>query len=204
MKLYYMNGTVSIAVMIALKEANLPFEAIKVDFAAKEQTSPEYLAVNPKGRVPALVTNEGVITETGALLDYVSACAPEAGLTPADPFQAAKMRELMYYLASTWHVNHAHKGRGNRWADRPESLEDMRAKSRETVKASCDYVEANLLKGPYLLGEKFTLADAYLYVVTGWLKGDGVDVSDYPKLSALRAEMEKRPSVQSIIADGML
>ncbi|QCO55874.1 glutathione S-transferase family protein [Pseudorhodobacter turbinis] len=204
MKLYYADTTVAIALIIALKEAKLPCDLVRVDFAAGEQTRPEFLAINPKGRVPALVTKQGILTETGALLDYIHALAPEAGLVPDDPFQAAKMRELMYYLASTWHVNHAHKGHGERWADKKESHEDMRLKAPETMRACCAYIEENLLKGPFLLGDRFSLADAYLYVVSGWLKGDGVDVSDYPKLAAFRTEMEKRPSVLAVLSENMM
>jgi len=204
MKLYYADTTVAIAVLIALKETNLSYELINVDFGAKVQTTSEYLAINPKGSVPALVTDQGVLTETGALLDYIHALAPEAGLVPDDPFEAARMRELMYYLASTWHVNHAHKVHGERWADNTQSHEDMRAKAPETMRACCAYIEASLLKGPFLLGDSFSLADAYLYVVSGWLKGDGVDVSDYPKLTAFRKEMEKRSSVQAVLAAGMM
>lgn len=204
MKLYYADTTVAIAVIIALKETSLSYELINVDFDAKVQTTPEYLAINPKGRVPALETDQGILTETGALLDYVHALAPEAGLVPDDPFEAARMRELMYYLASTWHVNHAHKVHGERWANNKESHEDMRLKAPETMKACCAYIETNLLKGPFLLGERFSLADAYLYVVSGWLKGDGVDVSDYPNLAAFRHQMEKRPSVQAVIDAGMM
>ncbi|WP_458792632.1 glutathione S-transferase family protein [Yoonia sp. MH D7] len=204
MKLYYANTTVAISVVIALKETDLLYDLINIDFGLNMQTTPEYMEINPKGRVPALVTDQGILTETGALLDYIHALAPEASLVPDDPFEAGKMREMMYYLASTWHVNHAHKVHGERWANNKDSHKDMRLKAPETMKACCTYIEANLLKGPFLLGESFSLADAYLYVVSGWLKGDGVDVSNYPKLSEFRRCMEKRPSVQAVLDAGMM
>ncbi|WP_050527111.1 glutathione S-transferase family protein [Pseudorhodobacter aquimaris] len=204
MKLYYADTTVAVALIIALKEADLPCELVRVDFAAGDQTKPEFLAINPRGRVPALVTKQGILTETGALLDYIHALAPEAGLVPEDPFQAAKMWEMMYYLASTWHVNHAHGGHGERWADNKASHDDMHRKAPENMRACCAYVEETLLKGPFLLGDRFSLADAYLYVVSGWLKDNKIDVADYPKLTALREEMEKRASVQAVIAAGMM
>ena len=204
MQLYYAPRTISVAVAIALEEAGLDYEAIKLDFAGGEQTKPAYKQINPKGRVPALAVDGGILTETGALLEFIAAKAPDAGLVPADPVMAARMREVMFYLASTMHVNHAHKQRGHRWADKDSSWKDMTAKVAETMTASCDYISANGLRGPFVLGEALSLADAYLYVVCSWLEGDGVDVSAFPKIVAFREAMEARASVQAVRAAGML
>lgn len=202
MKLYCCKGTVSVA--IALHEAGIAFEDVRVDFASAEQTKPAYHAVNPKGRVPALSTEHGVLTETGAILDYIAALAPTAGLVPADPFQAAKMRETMYYLASTVHVNHAHKMRGARWATLESSFDDMRAKVPETMTAAAAHLEAHCIAGPFVLGETFSLADIYLFTVCTWMPGDKVDLAAFPKLTALMALMETRASVRRVRADGLL
>lgn len=204
MQLYYAPRTISIAVAIALEEAGLDYEAIKLDFAAGEQTTPAYKQINPKGRVPALVVDGGILTETGALLEYIAAKAPNAGLVPADPVMAARMREVMYYLASTMHVNHAHKLRGYRWADKKSSWKDMTDKVAQNMTASCDYISSNGLRGPLVLGEAFSLADAYLFVVCNWLEGDGIDVSAFPKIETFRTAMEARSSVQAVRAAGML
>ncbi|NOE34029.1 MULTISPECIES: glutathione S-transferase family protein [unclassified Ruegeria] len=204
MQLYYAPRTISVAVAIALEEAGLEYEVIKLDFAGGEQKKPAYRQINPKGRVPALVVDGGILTETGALLEYVAAQAPAAGLVPADPVMAARMREVMFYLASTMHVNHAHKMRGARWADKKPSWKDMKDKVPQTMTASCEYICSNGLRGPFVLGEAFSLADAYLYVVCSWLEGDGVDVTAFPKILAFREAMEARPSVQAVHAAGML
>ncbi len=204
MQLFYAPRTISVAVAIALEEAGLDYEAIKLDFAEVEQTKPAYKQINPKGRVPALVVDGGILTETGALLDYIAAVAPNAKLVPDDPVMAARMREVMYYLASTMHVNHAHKLRGPRWADKKASWKDMKDKVPQTMTASCDYISSNGLRGPFVLGDQFSLADAYLYVVCSWLEGDGVDVSAFPKILAFREAMEARASVQAVRAAGML
>jgi glutathione S-transferase len=204
MQLYYAPRTISVAVAIALEEAGLDYEAIRLDFADGEQTKPAYKQINPKGRVPALAVDGGILTETGALLDYIATIAPQAGLVPEDPVMAARMREVMYYLASTMHVNHAHKMRGHRWADKKSSWKDMKDKVAQTMTASCKYISSNGLRGPFVLGETFSLADAYLYVVCSWLEGDGVDVSAFPKILAFREAMEARPSVQAVRAAGML
>ncbi|WP_104020063.1 glutathione S-transferase family protein [Roseovarius nitratireducens] len=204
MKLYYARGTIAIAVAIALHEAGLEFEPVRLDFKAGEQTEPRYHAVNPKGRVPALVTDSGILTETAAILEHIADLAPAAGLRPTDPFEAAKMREAMCYLASTMHVNHAHRVRGHRWADEESSLADMKAKAVETMTASAAHVENHMLKGPYVLGEAVSLADPYLYVACSWLPGDGVDMAAYPKITAFVEAMRTRASVAQVIADDMI
>lgn len=205
MKLYYTPRTISIAVAIALEEAGLAYDPIKVDFATAEQTKPAYLNINPKGRVPALVNDAGeILTETGALLDYVAALAPQAGLLPRDPAVAAHIRSVMYYLASTMHVAHAHKMRGHRWADQQSSIDDMIAKTPETMRACASFVEENALRGDYVAGADFSIADPYLFITCGWLAGDGVTVSDFPRIGRFMECMEARDSVKTIRARGML
>ena len=205
MKLFYAEGTISIAPAIILIEAELDHDLARIDFAQATQTKPEYLAINPKGRVPALVLQNGtVLTETGALLDYFAALAPDKNLIPDAPEDAAHMRSVMYYLASTMHVAHAHKMRGSRWSDKPESQADMAAKVPETMTACAAYVESECLRGDYVCGTQFTIADAYLFVVCNWLAGDGVNVADFPKITKFMACMEDRESVQTVRAKGML
>lgn len=205
MRLYYAPGTISVAVAIALQEAGLAYSAQNVDFKSAAQTKPDYLAINPKGRVPALVLDDGtVLTETGAILDYVAAIAPDAGLVPADPVQAAKMRSVMYYLASTMHVNHAHKMRGARWADQQSSFDDMAAKVPPNMTQNAAFIEHEVLTGPCVMGETITIADAYLYVVALWLPGDKVDVAPLTKLSAFVHHMDNRDSIKTLREAGML
>lgn len=205
MNLFYADGTISIAPAIALLEAGIEHTLTRIEFAKAEQTKPEYLAINPKGRVPALVLEDGsVLSETGALLEYIATIAPGAALLPSTPQDAAHLRSVMYYLASTMHVAHAHKMRGSRWADNPDSQSDMSAKVPETMTACATYVEAECLRGPYICGENFTIADAYLFVICNWLAGDGVALSNFPALTGFMARMETRTSVKEIRSKGML
>lgn len=204
LKLTYFPGTISIAAAIALEEAGLAHEAVKVDFTTAEQTKPDYHAINPKGRVPALLTDDGILTETGAILDYIAAVAPQVGLIPNDVYQAGRMREAMYYLASTMHVSHAHKMRGHRWADQESSWEDMRGKVAANMTDCAAYVENHVLQGTFVTGGTLSLADCYLYVVCTWLPGDGVDLAAFPKIRAFMQAMETRASVQAVTARGML
>ncbi|MFL4469101.1 glutathione S-transferase family protein [Tateyamaria armeniaca] len=202
MKLYYAPRTISIAVAIALNEAGIDYETHKLDFAAGEQNSDGYAAINPKGRVPALELDGTILTETGALLEYVATLAP--ALMPADAVAAAQARSVMYYLASTMHVNHAHRLRGHRWADNEASWADMAAKVPQTMTDSATFIETECLAGPFVLGDTLCIADIYLFVVCGWLEGDGVDLAPFPKLRAFMAAMEERASVQAVRANGML
>lgn len=204
MQLYYAPGTISVAVAIALEEAGLDYEAIKIDFANKEQTSPAYAQINPKSRVPALAVDGGILTETGALLDYIADIAPDADLRPTDPVLLARMREVMYYLASTMYVNHAHKMRGSRWASKTSSYKDMQAKVPQTMADSCAHLSQYGLRGPFVLGDRLSLADCYLYVVCTWLQGDGVTLADFPKIQSFMAAMEQRDSVRAVSAKDML
>ncbi|WP_420005861.1 glutathione S-transferase family protein [Arenibacterium sp. LLYu02] len=204
MQLYYAPHTISIAVAIALEEAGLEHELVKLDFANREQTTKAYHQINPKGRVPALVVDGGILTETGALLEYIADLAPEKALRPSDPILLARMREVMFYLASTMHVNHAHKMRGARWASEPSSFKDMQRKVPETMAASCDYISQFGLRGPFVLGDTLSLADCYLYVVCTWLNGDGVKLDRFPKITAFMAAMEARDSVKAVRAKNML
>ncbi len=205
MKLFYAPGTISIAVAIALHEAGLEHELVKVDFKSAQQTKPEYLAINPKGRVPALVLSDGtILTETGAILDYIADIAPNAGLRPADPLEAQHMRSVMYYVASTFHVAHAHKMRGSRWADQQSSWDDMAAKVPETVAACAAFAQSDCLRGDYVLGDDFSIADPYLFMVCHWMEGDGVTPADFPGIENFLNRMEARDSLKAVRAAGML
>lgn len=199
LKLHYAPHTISVAVAIAMNEAAVAYEPIRVDFANAAQTKAPYLAINPKGRVPALETDGTILTETGAILEYVT-----PSLVPDDALQAARMREVMYYLASTMHVAHAHRMRGSRWADQQSSFEDMQAKIPQTMSACAQYLENSLAFEPFAIGQTLTAADPYLYVVLSWLAGDGVDIATYPHLAAYVAMMDQRPAVRAAKAAGMI
>ncbi len=195
--LYYAPGTCAQAVRIALEEAQAPYTPVRMDFASQQQRSPEYLAINPKGRVPALVTEHGVLTETPALLAYVAQRFAQAGLAPADAFGFARMQEFNSYLASTVHVAHAHRPRASRWADEPEAQAAMQRKVPANMTECFDVIERHYLgDGPWMLGEQYTVADGYLFTVAGWLKSDGVDIARFPKVHAHSQRMAARPAVQ--------
>lgn len=200
---YTATGTCGLATHIALHEAGAAFELVRIDFAHQQQHSPEYLRINPKGRVPALATADGVLTETPALLMFVAQSFPAAPLAPLDdPFAMARLQEMTSYLASTVHVAHAHKRRGSRWADDPAAHDAMRAKVPQTMTACAVHLEGQLDRGPWVLGERYSVADPYLFTLAGWMEGDGVDMSRFPRLTALMARVAARPATQRALAEG--
>jgi glutathione S-transferase len=176
-------------------------ELRRVDFAAAEQTKPDYLAVNPKGRVPALLTERGVLTETPAILAYVAQTFPEARLAQLhDPFAFAELQAFMSYLCSTVHVAHAHRGRGYRWADDPAALEAMKKKVPQSVGACFDLIEREMLRGPWVMGDAYTVADPYLFTLASWMEVDSVDPAAFPRVHDHRNRMAARPAVKRALA----
>ena len=122
--LYYARNTCSLASHIALEHSGAEYRAVRVDFTQNQQISPEYLRLNPKGRVPTLATPRGNLSETPAILQFICQTFPQAGLAPLDDaFELARMNAFNSYLCSTVHVAHAHKFRGSRWADDAAAIE---------------------------------------------------------------------------------
>lgn len=200
LKLYYAPDTCALAPHIALEEAGAAFEAIRVDTAGGEQRSPAYLALNPKGRVPALVTPQGILTENPALLAFIAQSFPEAKLAPLDDaFAFARVQAFNSYLCSTVHVAHAHGRRGPRWASDAASFADMKRKVPENMADCIGLIEREMLAGPWVMGESFTIADPYLFAICLWLEADEVDISRFPKVEAHRRRMAERPAVRQVL-----
>jgi glutathione S-transferase len=201
-KLFYAPHTCALASHIALEEAGAAYTTVRVDFASNGQRQPEYLAVNPKGRVPALVTDSGTLTETPAILAFIAQSFPKAGLAPFDdPFAFAQVQAFNSYLCSTVHVAHAHRMRGNRWADDPAAIAEMKRKVPQSVGAAYDLIEHGMLKGPWVMGDTYSICDPYLFTVSEWLEGDGVDLARLPKVIAHRNRMSERAAVRKAIAE---
>ena len=116
LKLYFTPETCALASHIALEQAGADYEVARVDFSTGEQRAPAYLKINPKGRVPALATEHGILTETPAILLFIAQTYPKSRLAPLDdPFALAQVQAFNSYLCSTVHVAHAHRMRGTRW-----------------------------------------------------------------------------------------
>ena len=202
LKLYFAPGTCALASHIALAESGADYTVERIDFKTNQQQSPEYLAINPKGRVPALVTDRGVLTENPAMLAYIAQTFPKAKLAPLDdPFAFAEVQSINSYLSSTVHVAHSHKGRGYRWCTEESSFADMKKTLPKSMAAVFGLLEQKMLKGPWMMGETYTICDPYLFTLTGWLEGDGVDIATLPKVADHFKRMKDRPAVQKALAE---
>jgi glutathione S-transferase len=201
LKLFYAPGSCALAPHIALEEVGAKYEAVPVDLRAKDQRKPEYLAINPKGRVPALVTDKGVLTENPAILAFVAQSFPQARLAPLDDaFAFAQVQAFNSYLCATVHVAHAHLNRGYRWADDAAAIAAMRKKAPQSIGECFELIEREMLAGPWVMGERYTICDPYLFTLARWLEDDGVDTAPFPKVRDHRQRMSDRPAVQVALA----
>lgn len=202
MKLYYAAHTCALASHIALEDSGAEYSTLRINFAANQQRSPEYLAINPKGRVPALVTERGILTETPAILAFIAQGFPAAKLAPLDdPFGFAEVQAFNSYLCSTLHVAHSHRMRGYRWADDPAAMAAMQRKVPDSVGACYELIESKMLQGPWVMGDNYTICDPYLFTLAQWMEGDSVDPARFPKVSDHRSRMSERAAVRRAIAE---
>lgn len=203
LNLFYAAQTCALASHIALEEAGADYALTRISFASTDQRKPDYLKINPKGRVPALVTERGVLTETPAMLAYIAQVYPQAKLAPIDdPFAFAQAQAFNSYLCSTVHVSHAHRMRGYRWveADDTHSIDAMKKKVPQSVYEGFALIEQHLLAGPWVLGEAYSICDAYLFTLAQWLEADGVDPARLPRIAEHRRRVGERPAVQRAVA----
>jgi glutathione S-transferase len=202
--LFYATHTCSLATHIALEEAGADYSTVRIDFAKAQQQSPDYLKVNPKGRVPTLVTDRGILTETPAMLAFVAQSFPAAKLAPIDdPFAFAEAQAFNSYLCSTLHVAHAHRMRGHRWVDAGDAaaIAAMQRKVPESVTACFELIERDMLKGPWVMGERYSICDSYLFTLAQWLEADGVDPGRIPKVIDHRRRAAERAAARKAIAE---
>jgi glutathione S-transferase len=198
--LYYAKGSSALASHILLEEVGATYAVHEVPIQKGAHKEPSYVAINPKMRVPALQTPEGIITENPAILNYVAATHPQAGMLPDTVFERARADALNAYLCATMHVAFAHKLRGARWADSEEALKDMAAKVASNLAECAALLEEHFITGPWALGDTYTTCDAYLALVPQWLGKGGVDINAYPKLKAHRDASLQRPATLAVLA----
>ena len=127
---------------------------------------------------------------------------PAAKLAPLDDaYGFARVQAFNSYLCSTVHVAHAHRVRGTRWADDPAAIEELKRKVPQTMGDCFDLIERQMIEGPWVMGETYTICDPYLFTLSGWLAGDGVDIARFPKVAAHRARMAERDAVKQALAE---
>lgn len=201
MKLYYSPGTCSLSPHIALRAAALPFELVKVDLATRKAANGEnFLAVNPKGYVPALELDDGnVLTEGVAIVQYIADRAPNAKLAPAaNTMERYRLIEWMNYLTSE-----IHKGFSPLF--NPKLSDETKTILREALARRFDYLSTRLSDRPYLLGDGFSVADGYLFTMLGWCRLTDIDLLKWPVLAAYVERIGKLPAVREAMkAEGLI
>lgn len=202
---YYSPGSCALASHIVLEEVGADYRSHRIDFSQNQQQSADYLKLNPKGRVPALSTAQGILTETPAILVYLAETHERSDLIlKADHFRFARLQAFNSYLCATVHVAHAHKGRGNRWASDPSAIKSMQAHVPTSMSSCFDHLENEAIAGPYVMGETFSVADPYLYTICRWASADGVDISRLAKVKKHMEIMTQRPATLAALkAEGL-
>src|SRR5690606_8100727 len=199
MKLYYLPGACSLASHIALREAGLEFELVKVGRDRKTEHGEDFLAINPFGYVPVLALDDGQhLSENIALLQYIADLRPEAGLAPArDTFERYRLQAALAFVSSELHktlgllFNPALDEAGRKWVI-------------ERARLRLDTLEQTWNGRTWWLGERYSVADIYPFVVLGWLGHFGLDLGDWPALAAHSARVAERPAVRAALkAEGL-
>lgn len=199
--LYYSSGACSLAPHIVLEEIGAPFAATQVALAGGEHQKPEYLAINPKGRVPALTDGDFVLTEGPAILSYLGHRYPEAGLLElADPEKLGRTQELLNFFSSSVHVAFAQVWRPARFADSEAAREDVTANGHRAVADYCAGLDSLVPGGAWAVGSRYSIADPYLLVFYRWAGRVGLDTSAWPNWTAHKDAMLARPAVQRALA----
>jgi glutathione S-transferase len=201
MKLYYARGACSLSVHIALHEAGLKFDLERVDTKTKQlESGGDFTKVNPNGFVPVLVLDDGEqLTEASVVLQYVADLRPAAGLAPpAGTMPRWRMMEWLSFTSSELHKNYSP-------LFAPTTPEDYKPIVRQRLAQRLGYVNTKLAGRQYLLGDQFTVADAYLFVVVNWSKAMSIDLAPFQDLQQFQERVKNRPAVQTAMrAEGLL
>lgn len=201
MKLYYSPGACSLASHIALYETGLPFEIDRLIKTTKMTVCGEdFMQINPKGYVPAIKLDDGsILTEGAAVLQYIADQKPDSGLAPkAGTMERYRLQEWLTFISSELHKSFSP-------FFNKDATEEVKTNARNLLAKRLGYVETQLANKPYLMGDHFTVADAYLFVVANWSNHVGFDLSPFPRIQEYLARIAARPAVQAAMkAEGLL
>lgn len=201
MKLYYSPGACSLSPHIVLLETGLPFTMEKTNLKSKKtESGADYLTVNPKGSVPALQLDDGqILTEGPAIVQYLADQRPESGLAPrAGSLERYRLMEMLNYISSELHKNFSP-------LFNPGASADWKKAAADNLRHRFDWLSGRIDGKTYLMGDRFTVADAYLFTVLGWCGHAGIDLGQWPVLAAYEARVGHRPKVQEALkAEGLI
>jgi glutathione S-transferase len=199
MKLYYAPGACSLSPHIALREAGIPVELVKVDLGAHKVGGNDFYSVNGKGYVPVLELDSGErVTEGPAIVQYIADQKPDSGLAPRPgTLERVRLQEWLNFLTAEVHKTFSP-------LFSPETPEDYKPIARKKLGARFDWLTGQLQGREYLLGNRFTVADGYLFVLLGWTNHVGMKLEDWPVLKAWRDRIAARPAVKEALkAEGL-
>ncbi|TMK00526.1 MAG: glutathione transferase GstA, partial [Alphaproteobacteria bacterium] len=199
--LYYSPGACSLSPHIALHEAGLPHELVKVDLKAKKlENGDDYLKVNPKGQVPALGLDNGeLVTEGPVIVQMIADKASAKNLAPArDSAERYKLQEWLNFITTELHKNFSP-------LFQPAIPDEVKNFFKDRIKGKFKYADSKLAGQDYLMGKQFTVADGYLFVMLKWAERTGMDLSEFKNLMAFNDRVAARPNVQAALKmEGLL
>ena len=200
-KLYYAPGACSFASHIALEELGIPYETQKLDLAAGDQRKPEYLKLNPRGRVPTCVVDGNVITENVGIISYFAGGYPDRGIWPKDTWHQALAISTMAWLSNSVHPAYSHIVRAARWADDEAAQESIKAKAKVTYFDYLKEIDGLLSGRKWAIGSHFTAVDGYLLVFYRWGNRQKMPVRELGNYSAHTDRVMARSAVKKVMAD---
>ena len=199
MKLFYSPGACSLVAHIALEEAGADYEPVRVMLAEGEHLNPEYLAINPHARVPALATDHGIVTENIAILNLIADLFGREGSVPrGDPHAAARCNELLGWFASSVHIAFAGVWRATRFTSDESAHPAIQAGGREAVERYFGEIE-DLCGDGWLVPGQFTAADTYVLTFFRWGRRIRLDMGNYPRMAELTGRALERPEVRRVL-----
>ena len=201
MKLYFSPGACSLSPHIVLRETGLPFELEQVDIRAKKtKAGADFFAINPKGQVPVLALDDGDrLTEGPAIVQYIADQAPDSGLVPlAGTKERYRVQEWLNFITSELHKNFTP-------LFKPNTPDEYKQIARNNLAERFAFVDGKLAGKQYLMGDKFTVPDAYLFTVSNWATIQKIDLAQWPNLKAFADRVRARPKVQEALkAEGLI
>jgi glutathione S-transferase len=200
-KLYYAPGACSLASHIALEEVGVPYDTQKMNLAEGDQRKPEYLRLNPRGRVPTLVVDDQVLTENVGILTYFGGGYLQAGIWPKKTWDQAKLVATLAWLSNTVHPTYGHIVRPERYAADDAAKEDIKAKGKANFQGYLEEIDKLLAGHKWAVANQYTVADGYLLVFYRWANRQKMPVQELKNYSALVQRVMARPAVQKVMAE---
>lgn len=200
-KLYYAPGACSLASHIAIEEVGVPYDTQKLNLAEGDQKKPDYLRLNPRGRVPTLVLDDQVLTENVGIMTYFGGGYPQAGIWPKKTWDQAKLVSTLAWLSNTVHPTYGHIVRPERYATDDMAKEDIKAKGKANLQGYLEEIDKLLAGQKWAVANQYTVADGYLLVFYRWANRAKMPVQELKNYSALVQRVMARPAVQKVMAD---